>query len=70
MTEWKKSKETEHSIIFTTKWKRVILDEGTSKSDTHLVERLLTQQQLITFETPTRNSLAPYAVLILCPGGL
>ncbi|KAF5716210.1 alpha-1 6-mannosyltransferase subunit [Fusarium mundagurra] len=28
MTEWKKGKETDQSIIFTTKWKRVILDEA------------------------------------------
>ncbi|VZI02344.1 unnamed protein product, partial [Fusarium fujikuroi] len=37
MTEWKKGKETDQSIIFSTKWKRVILDEGTSYSDTHFV---------------------------------
>ncbi|KAG4282308.1 hypothetical protein FPRO06_08981 [Fusarium proliferatum] len=28
MAEWKKGKETDQSIIFTTKWKRVILDEA------------------------------------------
>ncbi|SCV57371.1 related to global transactivator [Fusarium fujikuroi] len=28
MTEWKKGKETDQSIIFTTKWKRIILDEA------------------------------------------
>ncbi|KAF5536493.1 alpha-1,6-mannosyltransferase subunit [Fusarium napiforme] len=28
MTEWKKGKDTDQSIIFTTKWKRVILDEA------------------------------------------
>ncbi|KAH7236497.1 SNF2 family N-terminal domain-containing protein [Fusarium tricinctum] len=28
MTEWKKGKETDHSVIFITKWKRVILDEA------------------------------------------
>lgn len=70
MTEWKKAKETDQSIIFRTKWKRVILDEGISNSYTHLAGRYLTRNQLTTFETSTRNSLAPYAVLILCPGGL
>ncbi|EWG53328.1 hypothetical protein FVEG_11784 [Fusarium verticillioides 7600] len=28
MTEWKKAKDTDQSIIFRTKWKRVILDEA------------------------------------------
>ncbi|KAG4256677.1 hypothetical protein FPRO03_03687 [Fusarium proliferatum] len=69
MTEWKKGKETDQSIIFSTKWKRVILDEAhyirnTNSQLSRAICSLDSVSRWAVTGTPIQNRLSDLSALL------